>query len=90
MVNIPSDVVKIIAIVAGLVIVPGIAYVVIEKSHEYTGEIGPKTYGNASFPSTAITTNAASDAFYRASDTVSGGRKKNKSRKKNKYSTLRR
>ena len=50
MVNISSDAIKIIAIVAGLVIVPGIAYVVIEKSNEYTDEIGPKTYGNVSYP----------------------------------------
>jgi hypothetical protein len=50
MVNISSDVIKIVAIVAGLVIIPGIAYVVVEKSNEYTGEVGPKVLGNVSYP----------------------------------------
>ena len=48
MVNISPSVQLVLAIVGGLVIIPGMAYVAIEKSHEYTGEVGPKKGGKKS------------------------------------------
>ena len=56
-----------LGIVGVLVVIPGITYLVVEKSHEYTSEVGPKTYGNVSY--------SLSNSF--------GGKKtkKNKSRK---------
>ena len=45
MVNISPTAQLMLAIVGGLVIIPGMAYFAIEKSHEYTDEVGPKKLG---------------------------------------------
>ena len=56
----------ILGIVGILVVVPGITYYMVEKSHEYTGQVGPKTLGNVSYPPNL---------------TLFAGKRKNKSRK---------
>jgi hypothetical protein len=64
--TISPDVQIILGILGVLFVIPGIGYLVVEKSHEYTGQVGPKKLGNVSYPPMPI---------------LFAGKRKNKSRK---------
>jgi hypothetical protein len=89
MVNISPSTQIVLGIIGILVVIPGITYLVVEKSNEYTDKNSNKTYGNASFPSSTTINDDAFSAFVRADDYSVGG-KKSKKHKKNKSRTLRR